>query len=122
MQLTQASNQWASRPADQRFTSLTELHEHVKAIRNASRGSCVSSRQVMCAPIDGDTEGLMAQVQSPSAPGPMNITHWTFGQLAQRFLGRGKQRRIAPRAAWVEQHNQPQQNQPAQGRHGKAAG
>lgn len=37
-QLTQASRQWASRPDDQRFCSLTELDAHCRAQRLRSAG------------------------------------------------------------------------------------
>lgn len=44
--LYQASQQWASRPADQRFTSLTELNDYTHSVRDNSRAKCVSSRGI----------------------------------------------------------------------------
>ena len=38
MELMQASRQWASRPDDERFTSLLALHAHTTEQRNQSAG------------------------------------------------------------------------------------
>jgi tRNA nucleotidyltransferase (CCA-adding enzyme) len=48
--LTAASRQWASRPSDERFTSLLDLQDHVNTQRNRSRGKIVSSRGVTAQP------------------------------------------------------------------------
>jgi len=79
--LTQASRQWATRPDDERFTSLTALHDHVTAIRNNSRASTVASRDLHAVPSDTDSRGL--QIVGPSGHAA-NVSHWAFGQLAQR--------------------------------------
>jgi len=51
--LMQASRQWASRPDDQRFTSLTELHAFCNASRLHSSGRVVSSRSLTAQPLEG---------------------------------------------------------------------
>lgn len=79
--LTQASAQWASRPADQRFTSLTELDAFVQNARQFSKGKVLPSRGITVAPVESDNKGLV--VLGPNG-GPVNPTHWSFGQLAQR--------------------------------------
>lgn len=79
--LTQASRQWATRPADERFTSLTELHNHMVAVQAASKAKVMSSRGITAQPVEGDTKALV--VVGPNG-GPVNLTHWSFGQLAQR--------------------------------------
>lgn len=79
--LMQANRQWATRPADERFTSLTELHAYVTAVRQNSNQRAVSSRQIQCAPVEGDSRALMAIGPSGGAVG---LTHWSFGQMAQR--------------------------------------
>ena len=81
MNLYQASHQWASRPADQRFTSLTELHDHAVSIREHSHAKCVSSRAIAAQPVDGDYKAL--QVVGPNGA-PVNVSNWAFGQLAAR--------------------------------------
>jgi len=53
--LMQASRQWASRPSDERFTSLTELHDKVRRERHNSIQSVVSTRKIEVQPHPGDT-------------------------------------------------------------------
>lgn len=79
--LMQANRQWSTRPADQRFTSLTELDAYVQAIKSASHAKSLSSRGIQCAPVEGDNKALMCVGPNGGAVG---ITHWSFGQLAQR--------------------------------------
>lgn len=79
--LTQASTQWMSRPADQRFTSLNDLNDHCTYARKTSVGKVLSSRQIEARPVDGTRDGM--QVVGPNG-GPVEVTHWSFGQLAQR--------------------------------------
>ena len=40
------ARQWASRPADQRFTSLTDLSAHVRAVRDRSAEAVVPVKQI----------------------------------------------------------------------------
>lgn len=92
MELMQASRQWSSRPADQRFESLTLLHDYVKSVRGNSHAKVLSSRQISCAPLKLDTHDLPGEpgydhkglVCIGPNGGPVNVTHWSFGQLAQR--------------------------------------
>lgn len=80
MELMQASRQWATRPQDQRFVSLTELHEFVAAVRANSRGKVVSNRALTVHPVDdADNKGLM--ISGPNG-NPLALTHWSFGQLS----------------------------------------
>jgi hypothetical protein len=81
MELMHASRQWASRPADQRFTSLTELHSHVQNAHDNSRSKVMSSRQLVAAPVEGDHRALV--VVGPDGA-PVAPTNWSFGQLCQR--------------------------------------
>lgn len=78
-----ASNQWASRPADQRFTSLDALVEHTAHQRSISRGLAISSRRIHAAPVEGDETRRQLVVVGPDGM-PTNPTHWAFGQLAAR--------------------------------------
>jgi hypothetical protein len=77
----QASHQWANRPADERFTSLIDMHDFAVNVREHSRAKCVSSRGITAVPVEGDHKAL--QVVGPNG-GACNLTHWSFGQLAQR--------------------------------------
>jgi hypothetical protein len=79
-ELMQASRQWVSRPADERFTSLTDLHSHCVEQRSRSRGAVVSTRQLEARPDPNDeTGGLMVYGPSGAGYAPSN---WAFGQIA----------------------------------------
>ena len=80
MELMQASRQWASRPDDQRFTSLVDLHAHVALQRQQSASKVISSRSLEFRPAADDArQGL--EVYGPNGVG-FQTTHWSFGQLA----------------------------------------
>lgn len=80
MELMQASNQWASRPDDERFTSLHDLHAHTTDQRNRSRGKSVPAKTLHFAPAkDNELKGLTVSGQ---AGVPFYPTHWAFDQLA----------------------------------------
>ena len=81
MEITTVSTQWASRPNDERFVSLTDLQSHVHAMRQDSRAKVVSSRGLQAVPVNGNSKAL--QVIGPNG-GAVDVTHWSFGQLAQR--------------------------------------
>ncbi len=78
--LMQASRQWASRPDDERFTSLLALHAHTGEQRQQSAGRVISSRQLEIRPAGDDAnEGL--EIFGPNGHG-YKPTHFSFGQLA----------------------------------------
>src|SRR5713101_6573823 len=76
--LTQARRQWASRPADERFTSLTDLQAFAALSRQTSRSKVVSTREIELIPEDGDHKGLLIGARDGTQAAP---THWSFGQL-----------------------------------------
>jgi len=78
--LNQAHKQWASRPDDERFTSLTSMADALAAIRRRSKAATVPSRAIHAAPTP-DEAGLL--VVGPDG-NPVDLTHWSFGQLTQR--------------------------------------
>jgi hypothetical protein len=78
--LTQASRQWSSRPADERFTSLLDMRDHMATIRERSRNVIVPSRRIEVRPT-ADDKGL--EIWGPNGVG-YSPTHYAFGQLAQR--------------------------------------
>ena len=76
--LMQAHHQWATRPAEERFTSLPAMLAAMEAQRAISRAAVVSSRQLRAVPTD-DNAGLMIEGPNGHAYAP---TNWAFGQAA----------------------------------------
>ena len=76
-QLMKASHQWASRPADERFTSLIAMLAHAKESRSQSKEAVVSSRRLNAIP-DGNKGILIA---GPNGH-PATTTNFAFGQVA----------------------------------------
>lgn len=76
--LTDCHRQWATRPADERFLSISDLREHVAHIADRSRGVVVPSRRLHIAPA-ADNRGLQVSGANgvPYAP-----TNWAFAQIA----------------------------------------
>ncbi|HXR29342.1 MAG TPA: hypothetical protein VN772_07155, partial [Solirubrobacteraceae bacterium] len=79
MDTMRAHREWASRPADQRFTSLTELAAFCAKQRETSSQIVLPSNKIGAAPDgEGRDAGLVIDMpRSQSRP-----THWSFGQLA----------------------------------------
>jgi hypothetical protein len=86
--LTQAFQQWASRPADQRFSSLEAIHAAVSHHREIAREATnVDLRTLRVSPIDVMDNGkIVARTPMLAAPsGQMaKFTHYSFGQFARR--------------------------------------
>lgn len=80
--LTQASKEWSSRPADERFTSLIDLQDFKANQRIKSRQSAVSSRRLDILPSDDPADFKTLHVRGSSGQ-IVAPTHWSFGQLAQ---------------------------------------
>jgi len=78
--LIKASNEWATRPADQRFKSLADLHSAVTDRRDRSRTATVAVSELRAKVVDG-TVYLNGRADRTAA-----LTHWSFGQLS-RFAG-----------------------------------
>lgn len=85
-----ASNQWASRPSDQRFETLQALRESVQNRRMRSRS------------VDVDIGGVSAKVEAETIVlnrGFQSVepSHWAFGQLAGWIHAPGEYlRRLSP--------------------------
>lgn len=78
MEILAAHHQWATRPADQRFTSLEAMHEATK--RYAAQAEEATR------PWSGltvDAEGDDVVLQGPNG-GSATLTHYAFGQLCAR--------------------------------------
>lgn len=77
--LTQAFEQWSSRPADERFASLADLHASALASRERAREAKEVPYSSLRTQAD---EGRVLLVGKANVPSELN--HWSFGQLAQR--------------------------------------
>lgn len=74
------SSEWFSRPADERYLSLSELARSVRYRADRSRTRVVESARIHVEANRSDPERL-----APILPGtdtPIAPTHWSFGQLA----------------------------------------
>ena len=76
--LTQASQRWISRPADERFLSLIEMQAFKSRIRDNSATKIISSRSLQLQPSGESAHAL--QIIGPNGE-PAASTHWSFGQL-----------------------------------------
>ena len=73
-----ASKQWASRPPDQRFSSLEELLEVTRGHHQAAATATVDTSHLRWENRNGEVV-LTGQTGQPA-----RLTHWAFGQLANR--------------------------------------
>ena len=71
-----ASAQWATRPADERFTSLDALQAACDADRAASVEKTVAVRDVRAVVLDSGAVGLQGQTSAAK------LNHYSFGQVA----------------------------------------
>ena len=74
------SSEWFSRPADERFLSLSDLFASVKGRAERSRTRTFESAAVRVEASRDNTERLSLVL--PDATEPVAPTHWSFGQLA----------------------------------------
>jgi len=74
----QASRQWMSRPADERFTSLLDMQAFKRDLRDRSTTRVTSSRQLQVVPGDETRALFIDGVDGEILAEP---THWSFGQL-----------------------------------------
>jgi hypothetical protein len=77
------SSQWFSRPDDQRFTNLNDLHAFTLKSANDSRAEIVDSKEIRVVAERGAPEKLELLLPNGEIASP---THWSFGQ-ACRLVG-----------------------------------
>lgn len=77
--LMQASQQWSSRPADERYLSIPDMVEHFADRRRRSKAVVVASPVIDLVPAD-DNRGLYIAGRAGVNYTP---SHWAFGQIAQ---------------------------------------
>ena len=73
------SSEWFSRPDDERFLSLTDLHDAVRRRADRAQARTVESRAVKVEAGRDNSERLALIV--PGRDEPVMPTHWSFGQL-----------------------------------------
>lgn len=72
-----ASRQWATRPADERFNSLTEMLTALHTQRTQSREVFTAQRKISIIPT-ADNKDILLRTPKGAEYSP---THWSFGQL-----------------------------------------
>ncbi len=88
--LMRASNQWAFRPADERFWNLKELHEATINHRHQAVTATIKLE-------DTRVEAVGESLQLTGRTGiPAKFTHWSFGQLASLAQAPGSYLRTLP--------------------------
>lgn len=78
------SSEWFTRPADERYLSLSELQAAVRGRAERSRTRTVESAAIRMDASRGDADHLTLML--PGEAAPLAPTHWSFGQLAA-FVG-----------------------------------
>lgn len=78
MELFKAHQQWKNRPDDERFPTLEALYAATKAYTNVAVEAEAPYSSLRVEAIDGNVQ-LIGKAQTPA-----HLTHWSFGQLAQR--------------------------------------
>jgi hypothetical protein len=74
------SSEWFSRPADERYLSLSDLFAAVRGRTERSRTRTVESAAIRVEANRDDAERLT--IALPGSEAPVVPTHWSFGQLA----------------------------------------
>ena len=74
------SSEWFSRPADERYLSLSELYDDVHRRTERSRTRVVESALIHVEANRSDPERLSLVL--PGTDTPIAPTHWSFGQLS----------------------------------------
>jgi len=78
MILTKASNEWMKRPPEERFKSLTDMHQVSQTYRSEAVTRTVANRDITTAPIEGEEYGVAVIMNGvPSRP-----SHHAFNQMA----------------------------------------
>lgn len=77
-----ASQQWSTRPDEERFTSLNDMHAHFVDLRNRSDEVQTSTRKIKAEPGDDPINELV--IRSLGADVTAAPTHHAFGQLATK--------------------------------------
>ena len=77
--LMRANREWSTRPSDERFGSLKDMHAKAVDIRTRAKVAQIKADALRVA-ADGDRLGLVGQKTGKFA----QLTNWSFGQVAER--------------------------------------
>ena len=73
------SSEWFSRPADERYLSLSSLHDAVRSRAERATARTVETKALRVEARTNDVSRLALAI--PGCPEPVAPTHWSFGQL-----------------------------------------
>jgi hypothetical protein len=79
--VTRVSEEWRSRPDDQRFTSISELLTFVRARKENSAASVISAQDIHLTTTDEDHYTLALEL--PGHAEPIELNNWSFSQLCK---------------------------------------
>src|SRR5439155_26917000 len=99
MELMKASQQWATRPADERFWTLEELHAATLAHRQNAQTAAVKLGDMRVEAKDGEIE-LVGRTGSTA-----QLTHWASGQMSARAFASASYLRSLPATLAVQNLN-----------------
>lgn len=89
--LTQATHEWSSRPADQRYKDLASMHRAALGFKKRARVvEDIKRNALRAAEVDGDVVLLAGDDK------PLHLTHFSFGQLASAAGAPGEYLRKLP--------------------------
>jgi hypothetical protein len=97
-----AHREWATRPPDERFASVSALYEAARVRRARTEERTIETHQVRTAAATDD-DLLMREASGHTAP----LTHWSFEQLAAiagappKYSGHCPRRSRQARSTWV---------------------
>lgn len=77
--IDRVSSEWFSRPDDERYLNLTDLHEAVRCRAECAQARTVESRSIRVEASRDNAERFALTV--PGRDQPVAPTHWSFGQL-----------------------------------------
>lgn len=101
--LMAASNQWATRPPDERFTDLYAMTDALAMMRYNSAERVVSSQSMAFRPAEnGDHHALEIVGHNGGAA---NLTNWAFGQMATAAKAPARYLRTLPAALAADNLN-----------------
>src|SRR5260370_7435160 len=78
-----ASHQWATRPDDQRYTSLAELKQAVMQRKRESWTATPTTGSLRVVPAEGGDIGIQVYDGTKGEERVLAPTNWSFNQLAQ---------------------------------------
>lgn len=99
MELFKANNQWSTRPADERFWTLEEMHNACETYKGQARVLSVPYSDIRVEAVDSDVQ------VTGKAGTPAKLTHWAFGQLARKVEAPANYLRNLPATLAVQNLN-----------------